>query len=339
MSSPVNPHEYPFEGYVLIDVRSEDEFLRGHIPGAINIPLLPNQDRVAVGTCYKASGRDAAVALGFQLIGPRFHALYQSFKEAAGGKKPLFYCWRGGLRSQISSTIMAWGGFSVHLLKGGYKAYRNHVQAGINQPREVLLLGGLTGVGKTQILGLLKEKGYPAVDLEGLASHKGSVLGSLGMEGQPTVEMFENLLWQALQPLSKVILESESRKIGTCILPQGLWDAMLQAPVLEIEVSEEQRTIRLTEEYAHYDAQELALRTEKLRKRLGGLVCEQAKTAILSGEKKEWVQLMMRYYDKTYAHFTQEQGYHPVGQEWNWDETESSLALLMTKINQYGFNE
>ena len=332
--------QFPFTGHTLIDVRSEAEFERGHIPGAVNIPLLRNEERVQVGTTYKQSGRDAAVAVGFKLIGPRFYELYQQFKSA--GSSPLFYCWRGGLRSHISATLLEWGGEQVHLLSGGYKAYRHVVQTKINEPRNMLLLGGMTGVGKTEILQLLLKRGYPVVDLEGLASHRGSALGGLGMPTQPTVEMFENRLHAAISALpanKTLILESESRKIGSCVMPDGFWNSMLQSPVVEIQVSQAQRTERLVKEYAGFDAAVLAEKTEKLRKRLGGFQCQQAQEAILKGDKTTWVQLLMGYYDKSYRYFVEENGYRPEALAWDWQQTENSLQLLLEKLKSYGIEE
>lgn len=336
----IKADSFPFEGHVLIDVRSEAEFERAHIPGAVNIPLLRNDERVQVGTIYKQQGRDAAVALGFKLLGPRFHTLYEEFKAA--GAKPLFYCWRGGLRSHISATLLEWGGQFVSLLSGGYKAYRHLVQTELAKPRNMVLLGGMTGVGKTEILHLLAEKGYPVIDLEGIASHRGSALGGLGMPAQPTVEMFENLLHKAVSafPVAQtLILENESRKIGTCVMPEGFWQNMLKSTVLEIDVSQHQRKERLEKEYAGFAPEILAEKTEKLRKRLGGLLCQQAKQAILEGRKAEWVEILMDYYDKSYRYFVAENGYRPEPQPWDWQQTENSLELLMKKLKSYGIEK
>jgi tRNA 2-selenouridine synthase len=340
MPSVVKAAQYPWDGKTLIDVRSEGEFERGHIPGAINIPLLRNDERVLVGTTYKQQGRDAAVALGFKLIGPRFHELYEAFK--AVGPEPVFYCWRGGLRSHISATLLEWGGQPVGLISGGYKAYRHFVQRALAEPRKFFLLGGMTGVGKTEILQLLVQKGFAVVDLEALASHRGSVLGSLGMPAQPTVEMFENLLHQAVTSFpdgSTILMESESRKIGACVMPDEFWQSMLQSPVLDIVVPQAQRLDRLVKEYANFDAQILADKTEKLSKRLGGLLCKQAKEAILEGRKSDWVQVLMGYYDKSYRYFVEENGYRPDPMEWDWNQTEKSVGLLIDKLKEYGIEK
>lgn len=340
MANAIKTDKYPFQGHVLIDVRSEAEFERGHIPGAVNIPLLRNEERVQVGTTYKQQGRDAAVSIGYKFLGPRFQDLYEAFKSA--GPNPLFYCWRGGLRSYVSATLLEWGGQSVHLLRGGYRAYRQFVQSELAKPRKMLLLGGMTGVGKTEILHVLTEKGFPVVDLEGLASHKGSALGGLGMPCQPSVEMFENLLNSAVSAFPEdqtLILESESRKIGTCVMPEGFWKNMLQSPVLEIKVSQQQRMERLKKEYAQFDAGILAEKTEKLRKRLGGLQCQQATAAILEGRKAEWVKILMGYYDKSYHFFMNENNYMPTVQDWDWQQTEKSFELLKKKLKEHGIEK
>jgi tRNA 2-selenouridine synthase len=338
----MNIDTYPFDGYCIIDVRSEAEFQRGHVPGAVNIPLMRNDERVIIGTIYKQEGRDPAVAKGYELLGPRFAELYDTFKTITNGKAPLFYCWRGGLRSQISSTIMEWGGFQVFLLKGGYKAYRNMVQKKLAVPRKYILLGGMTGVGKTEILELLRAEGFPVLNLEALANHKGSALGSLGMPEQPSVEMFENLLWHDISRLadsSIVITENESRKIGFCILPDPLWNQMLEADLIEIEVPHEIRVKRLIEEYAHFDPEILAEKTEKLRKRMGGLLCQQAQTAILEGRKEEWVSLLMNYYDKSYRYFMSENAFKGNAFFWDWNQTSESIKLLKQELEKYGIKK
>jgi tRNA 2-selenouridine synthase len=180
------------------------------------------------------------------------------------------------------------------------------------------------------------------VDLEALASHRGSVLGGLGMPAQPTVEMFENLLHKATASFpagSILIMESESRKIGTCAMPEGFWNNMLQSPVLEIEIPHQQRVDRLQREYAGFDPEILAEKTEKLRKRLGGLLCQQAKEAILEGRKAEWVSILMGYYDKSYRYFVDENGYVPEPVYWDWQQTENSLDLLVNKLKTYGIEQ
>jgi tRNA 2-selenouridine synthase len=203
----------------------------------------------------------------------------------------------------------------------------------------MVLIGGMTGSGKTAILGLLEKDRYPVLDLEAIASHRGSALGSLGMPEQPSVEMFENLLWQQTHSLKQVIVESESRKIGTCLMPEGFWINMLRSPVIEVVVSKEQRLQRLVEEYGQFNPELLAQRTEKLRKRLGGLACEEAKDAILSGRKEVWAEKLMRYYDRSYAFFMQENHFKPDTIEWDWTQTQSSLALLKEKLSNYGITK
>lgn len=339
MAVIINPDVYPFTGFTVIDVRSESEFQQGHIPGAVNIPLLRNDERKIIGTVYKQNGRDAAVTEGYKLIGPRFSELYEHFKRALGNNRPLFYFWRGGLRSQISSTILEWGGFEVWLLKGGYKAYRHMVQQSLSQPRRFVLLGGMTGVGKTEILEMLKKRGWPVLNPEALANHKGSALGSLGMPEQPSVEMFENLLWRNISRYGETqvfISENESRKIGTCVLPEGLWQQFLSADILEIETDDAQRLQRLVDEYAGFDAELLADKTEKLRKRMGGLACQQAQQAIREGRKEEWVALLMKYYDRSYRYFMQENGYSGNTFFWDWNKTQECLGLLEKELIKYG---
>jgi tRNA 2-selenouridine synthase len=175
-------------------VRSNKNYLDGHIPGAISFPLLKNEERAQVGTCYKNKGNFEAVILGYELVGPRFPEIIRAAKSKFE-EKPLFvHCWRGGLRSRIMTNLLASAGFQVYLLKSGYKNYRNFVLNTFSKPYNFQVLSGYTGSGKTEILEFLKQNGKNVVDLEALANHRGSAFGGLGFSAQPTQEQFENNL-------------------------------------------------------------------------------------------------------------------------------------------------
>ncbi|MBU6325433.1 MAG: tRNA 2-selenouridine(34) synthase MnmH [Bacteroidetes bacterium] len=292
------------QGLPVADVRSEKEFADGHIPGAVNMPLLINEHRVIVGTAYKQHGKDAAIRKGWDLAGPRFGQLYRHAAKIAGEGPLLLHCWRGGMRSDLSAWISGYGGLEVFVLEGGYKAYRHHVLHLLNEAPELLhVVGGATGSGKTAYLQMLRDNGEQMIDLEALASHKGSSFGALGMNNQPTQEQFENKLAEALAALNPelpVWVEYESRTIGRIVLPEALFLAMQQAPMLELQLERKERIQRLLREYGHFPLEALELATLRISKRLGGLKTAQALEALRDGNLEEWISHCLYYYDKTY---------------------------------------
>jgi tRNA 2-selenouridine synthase len=179
---------------VVIDVRTPLEFQQGHIPGAVNIPLLSNEERVVIGTLYKQEGRQAAILKGFELVGSCWADFIRTGLELAPEKKVVLYCWRGGMRSGSMAWAFTMYGFDVLLVKGGYKAFRNFALETFQIPLPIQILSGKTGSAKTKILHELQNHGATIIDLEGLAKHQGSSFGSMGKNEQPTQEQFENNL-------------------------------------------------------------------------------------------------------------------------------------------------
>ncbi|MHA7131671.1 tRNA 2-selenouridine(34) synthase MnmH [Algoriphagus namhaensis] len=291
------------ESTPLVDARSEAEFFQSHIPGAQNLPILTNEERVVVGTLYKKQGSEAAILKGFQLVGPRFHEIQKRAIEAFPGRQVLIYCWRGGMRSQILSWLLSMVGFAVFRLEGGYKAYRTHTFRTVREPRKLLVLGGKTGTGKTRLLHGLMKEGEQVVDLEGLAGHKGSSFGGIAQNPQPSVEQFENLLAEKLWSLdsSKLIwVENESRRIGKILLPDPFYLQMLRSPFLSISTSREERIQLIEEEYGRLDKSELSKAALRIQKKLGGLRTKEVLEAIETGDTEKWIGLVLDYYDKAY---------------------------------------
>jgi tRNA 2-selenouridine synthase len=290
---------------VIIDVRSPGEFASGHIPGAINIPLLNNEEREAVGTCYKNQGHDAAVDLGFRLVGGKFADYAQQARALCGQQDTIVYCWRGGLRSSIMSWVFDLAGVRVSQLQGGYKSWRRECLNLFGTPYRLVLLSGMTGCGKTAILESLQKSGEQVIDLEKLASHKGSSFGALGMPEQPTQEHFENLIALALLRLNTenwIWLEDESRFIGKVRVPDAFFARMEQAVEVELVRSRAQRIQRVIEEYGMFSTAELEERTAVLAKRMGSEQVRQAIDALHQGELEQWISVLLDYYDKTYLH-------------------------------------
>ena len=319
-----------------VDVRSESEFEKAHFPGAINIPLLSNEHRILVGTCYKQQGREEAVALGLELVGSKMQSLFRKYREIENlGKPILFYCWRGRLRSQISSTIYGWGGFNPSILVGGYKSFRTWAHKQFDRKMSVKILSGKTGSGKTEILHLLKEKGIQIIDLEGLATHKGSAFGGLGLPPQPSTEMFENNLALELSEINEnqtVFIENESRLIGQCFLPLGIWSQMQDAPIVEINVDIPTRINRLIHEYAHFDRDHLEEKTRVLQKKLGGQHTQEAVQYLHEGNFEKWIDKLLVYYDKTYQYSVEKNIHRTSHLDFNWDDKNNCINTIISKL-------
>ena len=287
----------------LVDARSEGEFAQSHIPGAINIPILDNAERIQVGTLYKQAGPEKATLKGFELVGPRFHLIQREALRKFPAKKLILYCWRGGMRSQILSWLLTQVGFEIYRLEGGYKTYRSFTYAAVRKSYPLLVLGGKTGAAKTVLLQKLKERGEQVVDLEGLANHKGSSFGAIGQPAQPTVEQFENLLAEQLREIyldQALWVENESRRIGQIILPDSFYLQMTQSPRIEIDKTDEERIAHIASEYAALDQGELSAAVLRLQKRLGGDRTKQALEAIQTDQPEIWIPILLLYYDKTY---------------------------------------
>lgn len=245
----------------IIDVRSPAEFAEDHIPGALNWPVLDDQERHEVGLLYASSPFEAR-KLGAALVARNIARHLDT--SAAGLPKtwrPLVYCWRGGQRSGAMHWFLGQIGFRSRQLVGGYKAYRGKVRQDLEQLPAGLqfrVLCGLTGCGKTRLLQALAAEGAQVLDLEGLAAHRGSVLGSLPGQPQPSQKSFDSALWAALRALDRqrpVYVESESRKIGRITLPAALLQAVHdQGRPIWVEMPEPARVALLLQDYAHFAA-------------------------------------------------------------------------------------
>ncbi|WP_228450708.1 tRNA 2-selenouridine(34) synthase MnmH [Chryseolinea soli] len=266
----------------LADVRTPAEFEHGHIPGAFNLPLFSNEERVLVGTTYKQVGKDAAILLGFDLTGPKWSGFIKQALERAPAKKIALHCWRGGMRSGAMAWALDLYGFEVYLVKGGYKHYRRWALDQFEAAYELFILGGMTGSGKTRILHELRALGQQVIDLEDLAQHQGSSYGSMNKFVQPTQEQFENHLASALNKCDKqrkIWVEDESSTIGRCMVPRAFWNQMAAAFLIDINVPATERMEALVQEYGSLDKDFLIACTERIRKRLG---LDRAKLAVLA---------------------------------------------------------
>lgn len=306
MPLPLNEFLEQAKTLPIIDVRSPAEFAHAHIPGAVNMPLFGNEERAQIGTTYKRAGKDAAVLEGLDMVGPKMSAFVRQAKKLnPKGKQVLVHCWRGGMRSGSMAWLLNTAGLEANTLTGGYKAYRTEVLASFAEPRNLIILGGKTGSGKTDILKQLAAQGEQVIDLEGLAHHKGSSYGAIGQLPQPSSEQFENLVyerWRQLDPDKAIWLEDESRNIGRCFIPPPLWQQMRAALVAFLDIPRAVRVQRLVHEYTGIDHALLVEATQRIERRLGGLAAKQALAALTQQDYAMVADLTLVYYDKAYLH-------------------------------------
>ena len=329
--------------YPVLDVRSPGEYNHAHIPGAYSLPLFTDEERKIVGTAYKQQSREQAIKIGLDFFGPKMSKMVEevesliishnsSIEMIDDNRKPmtvemnndqrkpnivLVHCWRGGMRSGAVSWLLDMYGFKVYTLVGGYKKFRNYVLDTFKLPFQFKILGGYTGSGKTELLKALHHKGERVIDLEGLANHKGSAFGSIGLPKQPGQEMFENLLGCQLRDLgcleknnsptpdnkhliTSIWLEDESQRIGQVNIPKDLWGTMRQSTLYFLDIPFEERLQHIVQEYGQLDQEKLVEAITRISQKLGNL---NAKTAILllkEGKTAESFEILLKYYDKFY---------------------------------------
>ena len=298
----------------VLDARSEGEYAEDHLPGALNWPSLDNQERIRVGTLYKQVSPFEAQKIGAALVAANVsrHILAHVLDKPKCWQ-PLVYCWRGGKRSNSLAHILGQIGFKVHLVEGGYKAFRKAVIE--DTPRRVApltfrVLCGPTGSGKTRLLQALAAQGAQVLDLEAIASHRASVLGVIPGQPQPTQKAFETRLWNALRrldPARTVWVEAESKKVGNVSIPECLIGAMRASPCVRLELSLPHRVQLLLEDYDYFtqDANFFCERLDRLIDLKGRAVVEDWKARVHTGRTPEVVaELLQQHYDPGYESST-----------------------------------
>lgn len=299
---------------LLLDVRSPGEFSYAHIPHAHSLPLFTDEQRAIIGTAYKQQSREMAVNHGLDFFATHTKQMVAEVKALLTGRKeqdvPEIYihCWRGGMRSEAVAWLLNLYGYKIFLLKGGYKSFRRWVLQQFEKPHTFSVVGGYTGSGKTEVLKELEEMGERVVDLEGLAVHKGSAFGSLGLPPQPSQEMFENQLAMALnrqlysgmaeeQP---IWIEDESQHIGRAGIPPALWIQIREHPVYFMEIPAEERLKHIVKHYGTFDKESLKDCVVHIQKRLGGLETKNALAFLEKGDVYHGFEILLTYYDKQY---------------------------------------
>jgi tRNA 2-selenouridine synthase len=292
----------------IIDVRAPAEYAEDHLPGAISLPVLDDEERARVGTIYKQVSPFSARKIGAALVAKNASLHLQGpLADKPGGWRPLVYCWRGGQRSGSFATILGQIGWRVETLVGGYKTWRGLVVREVYDTpvrAPVVVLDGNTGSAKTEVLNLLPQFGVQVIDLEGLARHRGSLFGAVGP--QPSQKAFEGALAFALaglDPSRPVVVEAESSKIGNCRLPPELWKAMVAAPRVAIAAPRAARAEYLARAYADLTADpgRLANTVSLLRSMHAGEVIGEWLDLAASGQFTALADsLMDRHYDPRY---------------------------------------
>lgn len=299
------------ENICFIDVRSLEEYKEASIPGAVCIPLFDEKERRELGLIYKNEGIAAARLLGLEIAAPKLPQLYLQVKEAVKDKKPVLYCWRGGMRSESMTVILRLMRMPVRQLAGGYKAFRRFINlslAAYDLKPELVVLHGLTGVGKTKIINDLKHRGHPVIDLEGLACHRGSVFGGLGIKASRSQKDFESLLWLELEEYKDspfILVEGEGKRIGPVYLPTFFAAAMEKGRHILLKASFETRVDRICEEYIKdcpLIREEGMAALDYLHSRMGAKKVGELQALLKGNQVREAVSILCRdYYDFLYS--------------------------------------
>lgn len=295
--------------YIFFDVRSESEFAEDHILGAVNLPLLDDNERKIIGTIYKEKGNKLAKEKAREMVLPRSLVYLNSFHKAAkDNSKIIIYCARGGDRSEVTATLLSLELDNVYKLSGGYKSYRNYILNYFEKDfnKKLRVLYGLTGCGKTELLKLLKEKKMPVIDLEGLANNRGSVFGHIGLGAQPSQKKFDSDLFNSIISIENeyIIVEGESKKIGRLYIPNGFYDKMINGESYLIESNINNRTKRIIKDYGGFldeNKDEIVRSINVLKDFLGKKVAAELVDSFNNKEAENVVSyLLINYYDILY---------------------------------------
>ena len=320
----------------VIDVRTPAEWEQGHIPGSVNISLFSNEERVKVGTRYKNAGKEFAVEIGLEIVGPKMLDFVRKAKKVARNKKVLVHCWRGGMRSASMAWLFETSGLEASTLVGGYKGYRQYIREQFGQAANLIVLGGHTGSGKTDILKAIEESGEQFLDIEGVAHHKGSAFGTIGQLPQLTNEHFENKLaeaWLGFDKSKRIWVEDESRTLGMNNIPDPLFIQMRTAKLWRVIIPKQERIKRLVKEYAFIDKVMLEEAIHKIERKLGGLRTKQCLEAIQEENYDLVADITLDYYDKGYEYGNSKRATGSILDfTFESDEPEKTALFLLNKI-------
>ena len=309
--------------FPVLDVRSPSEYSHAHIPGAHSLPLFNDEERKIIGTAYKQQSREKAIKLGLDFFGVKMRPMVEEAEKIIKGfsykaddnpqpttRNPqpttrncvIVHCWRGGMRSGAVAWLLNFYGFEVYLLEGGYKAFRNWVLPQFHLDYNFNIIGGYTGSAKTVLLKEMQGRGHAIIDLEGLAKHKGSAFGALGLPEQPSQEMFENLLAIELNKNSRNFfwVEDESQRIGSLNIPNAFWNSMRNKPVYFLAIPFDERLEYIIAEYGSLPKEGLINAIIRIQKRLGPAETKAAIGFLVEDNTRECFRILLHYYDKNY---------------------------------------
>lgn len=297
---------------VLIDVRSPSEYKDATIPGSLNIPFFNDEERAEIGTLYKQVSVQAAKDRGLEIASAKLPDFVRAFKQIDGQK--VVFCWRGGMRSKTSATVLDLMGIQTYRLQGGFRAYREWVVDTLQKLEfkpKAYVLNGYTGAGKTLLLRRLQNQGYPVLDLEGMANHRGSIFGQIGLEPN-NQKTFDSLLIQEvlrMQQAPYVLFEAESKRIGKVMLPDFLLEKKEQGMELFIDIPVEERVQHILEDYRPWEYQEACIESfRKIKRRIHTPIASQIETDLQSGNFNSAVRLLLEYYyDPLYEYTAKQQ--------------------------------
>ncbi|TMV43587.1 tRNA 2-selenouridine(34) synthase MnmH [Paenibacillus mesophilus] len=303
---------------VLIDVRSPSEYKHSSIPGSLNIPLFDDAERAEIGTLYKQVSIQAAKERGLEIVSAKLPAFIRRFAEIPGSKA--VFCWRGGMRSKTTATLLSLMGIRAYRLTGGYRAYRKWVVDELDKiasefPAVPYVINGYTGSGKTEILHCLKQRGHPVLDLESMAGHRGSIFGHIGLEAN-NQKTFDSLLIDELIQMdgaSYFIFEAESKRIGKVALPEPIIQKKEQAHQIWLDVPLEVRIGHILDDYKPWDhIEECILSFLKIKSRIHTPIAAEIEKCLKEGDFRRAVELLLvHYYDPRYDHSVTGYGYAP----------------------------
>ncbi|MBL7683868.1 MAG: tRNA 2-selenouridine(34) synthase MnmH [Flavipsychrobacter sp.] len=325
--------------HTVIDVRSPGEYNHAHIPGALNLPLFSDEERKVVGTTYKQQSREDAIKIGLDYYGTKMRTMVEQVEawlQEKTDKTVLVHCWRGGMRSAGVAWLLDLYGFKVYTLVGGYKAFRTKVLTQFTKQHTFRVIGGYTGSGKTEVLHKMNGS---IIDLEAIASHRGSAFGAMEGVAAPSQEMFENkLALQLVQHEWEIIwLEDESQRIGHVNIPHELWKQMRASQVYFLEVPFEERLQYIVADYGRKDKEKLVNAIIRIQKRLGPLETKTAVNHLLEDNIKDCFEILLKYYDKQYNKGLLERAPDTIHKiSCNSVDAANNAILLTNTIRQHG---